>query len=153
MQQPVERDVLNKSGNVIIGYRWPGKQTNNIVLIFSIFCALWVTLALAHGLERMDLKKFYQQNCARCHGPDGSAVSADGKKLKGQDFTDQDWQRKTGDEEMVNTILNGKFFGLAMPKFKGSLTEEEARKMVTDIIRNSKKGQVISSEVEGRSSK
>ena len=153
MQQPVERDVLNKSGNVIIGYRCPGRGTNNIALIFTIVFALWITHALAQGPKRTDLKEFYQQNCARCHGPDGSAVSADGKKLKGQDFIDQDWQRNTGDEEMVKTILKGKFFGLAMPKFKGALTEEEARWIVTDIIRNSKKGQVIAPEVEEQTSK
>jgi len=153
MQRPVERDVLNKSGNVIIGYRCPGRWTNNIALIFTMVFALWITHALAQGPKRMDLKEFYQQNCARCHGPDGSAVSTDGKKLKGQDFIDQDWQRNTGDEEMVKTILKGKFFGLAMPKFKGVLTEEEARWIVTDIIRNSKKGQVIAPEVEEQTSK
>jgi mono/diheme cytochrome c family protein len=153
MQRPVKRGVMKKSGNVIIGYRCPGRWTNNIVLIFAIVFALWVTAALAQGPERTDLKKFYQQNCVKCHGLDGSAVSAEGKKLKGQDFTDQDWRRNTRDEEMVNTIMKGKFFGLAMPKFKGKLTEEEARWVVTDIIRNSKKGQVIAPEVEDQGSK
>ena len=124
-----------------------------IALIFAIVFALWVTPALAQGPKRKDLKEFYQQNCTRCHGPDGSAVSADGKKLKGQDFTDQDWQRNTGDDEMVKTILNGKFFGLAMPKFKDALTEEEARWIVKNIIRTSKKGQIIAPEVEDRTSK
>jgi mono/diheme cytochrome c family protein len=153
MQRPIERDVLNRSGNVMIGYRCPGRWTGNITLIFAIVFALWVAPALAQGPKRTDLKEFYQQNCARCHGPDGSALSADGKKLKGQDFTDKDWQRNTGDEEMVETILKGKFFGLAMPKFKGALTEQEARRIVTDIIRNSKKGQVIAPEVEDRTRK
>jgi mono/diheme cytochrome c family protein len=153
MQRQIEREVLNKSGNVINGYRCTGRWTNNIALILAIVFALWVIPALAQGPEQKDLKEFYQQNCAGCHGPDGSAVSAEGKKLKGQDFTDQDWQRNTKDEEMVKAILKGKFFGLAMPKFKDVLTEEEARRMVTDIIRNSKKGQVIAPEAEGRTSK
>jgi mono/diheme cytochrome c family protein len=150
MRRSVERDVLNKSGNGIIGYRCSVRWTNSIALIFAIVFALWVSPALTQGPKRMDLKEFYQQNCARCHGPDGSAVSADGKELRGQDFTDQDWQRNTGDEEMVKTILKGKFFGLAMPKFKGALTEEEARMIVTDIVRNSKKGQVIAPDAEDR---
>jgi mono/diheme cytochrome c family protein len=153
MQRPIERDVLKKSGNVIIGHHCPGRWTNKIALIFAIVFALWVAHALAQGPKQTDLKEFYQQNCARCHGPDGSAVSADGKKLHGQDFTDKDWQRNTGDKEMVKTILTGKFFGLAMPKFKDALTEQEARWIVTDIIRNSKKGQVIAPEVEDRTSK
>ncbi len=153
MKRPVNRPFLNKSGNLIIGCRCPERWTKNIALIFAIFFALLVTSALAQNPVRKNLKAFYQQNCVKCHGPDGSAVSADGKKLKGQDFTDQNWQHNTGDEAMVKTILKGKFFGLAMPKFKGLLTEEEARRMVTDIIRNCKKGQVIKPEVENDISK
>ncbi|MFX1487200.1 MAG: c-type cytochrome [Promethearchaeota archaeon] len=148
MERSVEQDILSKSGNVIIGYRCPVRLTNNIALIFAIVFALWVTPALTQGPKRTDLKEFYQQNCARCHGADGSAVSADGKKLRGQDFTDQDWRRNTGDEEMVMTILKGKFFGLAMPRFEGALTEEDAHRIVTDIIRNSKKGQIIAPDGE-----
>jgi mono/diheme cytochrome c family protein len=153
MQRIIDRDVLNKSGNVIIGCRCPRRWTDNIALIFVIVFSLWVTPVLGQSPKRTDLKEFYQQSCARCHGPDGSAVSADGEKLRGQDFTDQDWQRDTGDEEMVKTILKGKFFGLVMPKFNDTLSEEEARRIVTDIIRRCKKGQVIMPEVEERTSK
>jgi mono/diheme cytochrome c family protein len=153
MQRPVERKSLNRSGKVIMGYCCTTRLKNNMALIFAIVFALWVIPALAQDLKQTDLKLFYQQSCARCHGADGSAVSEDGKKLSGQDFTDQDWQRKTVDEKMVKTILNGKFFGLGMPKFKNTLTEEEARWIVTDIIRNIKKDQIIAPEVEDRMSK
>ena len=50
--------------------------------------------------------------------------------------------------EMVKTILKGKFFGWVMPGFKGTLTEDEVQRMVTDIIRKSKKGQVIAPDAE-----
>jgi len=140
-------------GNVIIGNNCRGNWANRFPIIFVIIFSLWFSPALAQNPNGKDLKEFYQQNCARCHGPDGSAVGADGKKLKGQDFTDQDWQRKTGDEKMVKTILKGKFFGLAMPKFKNALTEEEAHLIVTDIIRKSKKGQIIEPEVGDQDSK
>ncbi len=40
-----------------------------------------MTPALAQELVGKDLKGFYQQNCARCHGSDGSAFRADGGKL------------------------------------------------------------------------
>lgn len=121
MQRPVKRDVLNKPGNM--------------ALIFTIVFALLTTPALAQDPKQKDLKAFYQQNCSGCHGIDGAAVGADGKKLKGQDLTDPDWQRNTKDKKMVKAILKGKFFGLAMPKFKDALTEEKARLIVTDIIR------------------
>jgi hypothetical protein len=37
---------------------------------------------------------------------------------------------------------------LVMPGFKDTLTEAEVRRMVTDIIRKSKKGRVIASDAE-----
>ena len=49
---------------------------------------------------------------------------------------------------MMKTIMKGKFFGLAMPGFKGTLTEDEAQRMVTDIIRKNKKGLVIAPDTE-----
>ena len=150
MQRSVEGDALSKSENVMIGYRRRKKWTKIFALIFIIAFALWVqhVPAQSHGMTH--LKEFYQESCARCHGEDGSAVSAEGKKLSGQDLTDQDWQRNTEDEKMVKIILKGKFFGLAMPKYESRLTEEEARWIVTDIIRNMKKGQVIGPKIEDR---
>ena len=124
--------------------RWPKK----IALIFGMGFALFITTALAQGPTGKDLKKFYQQKCARCHGPDGSAVGADGKRLRERDLADKDWQHEARDDRMVKTILKGKFFGLAMPGFKDALTDEEARLMVTDIIRKSKKGHLIAPDAQ-----
>lgn len=113
-----------------------GCMVSRVALLLA-FC---ITPAMADG---KDLRAFYMQNCAVCHGPDGSAVNAEGKRLKGQDFTDPEWQRDARDDKMVKTILKGKFFGLAMPGFKDALTPDEAQQMVTEIIRKSKKGQPI----------
>lgn len=110
-----------------------------IALLVAAIMALAVAPALADQDTTKDLKLFYQQNCSGCHGINGSAVGADGKSLSGQDFTDQGWQQKTKDEKMVKTILNGKFFGLAMPKFKNQLSNEDAQFIVTNIIRLYKK--------------
>ncbi len=112
-------------------------------LLSALFLVVLATLVFAEDPGDKDLGLFYQQNCARCHGTDGSAVGADGKRLKGHDLTDEQWLRNTDDEEMIRTILNGKFFGLAMPKFKDALSRDDARRMVTDIIRKSAKGKVI----------
>jgi mono/diheme cytochrome c family protein len=90
-----------------------------------------------------DMKRFYQVNCVRCHGADGSAIGADGKKLKGEDFTDPRWQKNTDDEKMIRVILEGKFFGLAMPAYKELITREDAKLIVTEIIRKSEKGKII----------
>ncbi|MGM0643178.1 MAG: c-type cytochrome [Thermodesulfobacteriota bacterium] len=116
-----------------------GRSALLIALVFAV-CTVHVSAREAAG---KNLKVFYQQNCAVCHGPDGSAVTAEGKELSGRDFTDTDWRRSTQDDKMVETILKGKFFGWAMPSFKDTLTPEEARRIVTEIIRKSKKGRVI----------
>lgn len=131
-----------------IGYFIAGKWKNCAVLLLAMVYAFLIVPVLAQDPTQKDLKGFYQQNCVGCHGVDGSAVDQDGKKLKGQDFTDQDWQRSTKDEKMVKVILKGKFFGLAMPKFQGELTEEEAQWLVTNIIRKSEKGRVIAPDGE-----
>ena len=153
MLRPIKKGVPEKPGYMIIEHLCGGRWAKKIALIFVMGFAMCIGTVLAQDPARKDLKNFYQQNCAKCHGPDGSAVSADGKRLKGRDFTDQDWQHNARDDSMVQTILKGKFFGLAMPKFKGALTEEEALRIVTDIIRKSKKGQVIAPEVEDRPGK
>ena len=103
---------------------------------------------LARGSESINLKAFYQQHCVKCHGVDGSAVGKDGKKLRGQDYTDPDFQRNTTDEEMVDTILNGKFFGLAMPRFRKYLTREQAQQIVDEIVRKAQKGKVIAPDAQ-----
>ena len=121
----------------------PLMRAGRVASQVALLLAVCITPAMAGG---KDLRAFYMQNCAACHGPDGSAVNAEGKRLKGRDFTDPEWQRGARDEKMVKTILKGKFFGLAMPGFKESLTPDEAQQMVTEIIRKSKKGQPIAPE-------
>jgi mono/diheme cytochrome c family protein len=97
----------------------------------------------------VELRLFYQQNCVRCHGADGTARDAEGKKLKGQDFTDPKWREGAEDRGLVKTILKGKFFGLAMPAFKDRLTKEQAQAMVSDVLRRTEKGKPVAPP-EGR---
>ena len=143
MQRPIDRRGMRQPDKTGIESLWKFMRTRRLAALFALFLAICTAPVLAQGPAGRDLRVFYQQNCAGCHGPDGSAVSAEGKKLSGQDFTDPDWQRGTRDDKMVKTILKGKFFGWAMPSFKDTLTPEEAQQMVTDIIRKSKKGHVI----------
>lgn len=113
------------------------------LLIIAILCCICILPVQGQDSKIGDMKKFYQNNCVKCHGADGSATGENGKKLKGEDFTDQKWLGETKDEEMIKTIMHGKFFGLAMPAFKDKLTQEEAQLLVTEIIRKSKKGEII----------
>jgi mono/diheme cytochrome c family protein len=110
-------------------------------------CAGVLTIGLcgitARGAEQQDLRAFYQTHCAGCHGVDGAARDANGKGLKGQDFTDARWLKDARDASMVKVILKGKFFGLAMPAYKDKLTADEAQRLVTDVIRQAVKGKTI----------
>ncbi len=89
-----------------------------------------------------ELKAFYVQNCARCHGPDGSARDATGKKLGGRDFTNPKDNREP-DPAMAKTIRKGIFFGKVMPSFKEQLSEEEALTIIREIVRKAEKGKLI----------
>jgi len=153
MGRPIETCAITQQETKGIELRWRFMRVRRaaipVVLLFTFFIAL----GLAQDAAAKDLRMFYQQNCAECHGPDGSAVSAEGKKLKGQDFSDRNWQRSTTDQKMVETILNGKFFGLAMPSFEDALSAEEAQQMVTEIIRKAEKGNMIAPDAKGADGK
>ncbi|NWJ40988.1 MAG: c-type cytochrome [Geothrix sp.] len=90
-----------------------------------------------------ELRAFYQRSCSGCHGEDGSATAADGRKLKGRDFTSEKDMHGTTDQSLATTIRKGLFFGMAMPAYKHELTEEEALILVRNILRKARKGEPI----------
>jgi mono/diheme cytochrome c family protein len=92
---------------------------------------------------KKDLRLFYLQNCARCHGEDGSATRPDGKKLGGRDFTSEKDMKGETDESMAKTIRKGIFFGAVMPSFKKQLSEEETLWIVKEIVRKAQKGKPV----------
>lgn len=119
------------------------------------FTCLWVAAALlgfaASSLSAQgaaprtegELRAFYQRSCIGCHGEDGSATAADGRKLKGRDFTSEKDMQGTTDQGLAKTIRKGLFFGMAMPAYKNELSEEEALLLVRSILRKAKKGEPI----------
>lgn len=119
-----------------------------IALRTAFILALVAPVLPAQGTpaQKTDLRAFFQVNCSVCHGPDGSAVGADGKRLKGQDFTNAKEMKNITDKDMVKTIKKGLFFGMRMPSFKGRLTDEEMQEMVTQVLRKVEKGKIIAPE-------
>ena len=134
---------MKLSNTLVNGLGRTNRQTSGILACCALLFVAWTAPVLAEPPASTDLRLVYMVNCARCHGPDGTAKDSMGNPLRGQDFTDVRWRQKTKDDEMVETILKGKFFGLVMPAFKKMLTKEEARRMVTEIIRTSVKGKII----------
>lgn len=108
------------------------------------FLLLGATLGAQTPTKSVDeLRAFFAENCVKCHGSDGSAHDANGKKLRGFDFTDAKAAAKESDADMVKTIRKGIFFGLVMPSFKKQLTEEDAGRLVKDVLRKAEKGKPI----------
>lgn len=110
--------------------------------LLPLVCATGL-LAQAPARSVEDLRAFFQQNCVKCHGADGSATGPDGKKLRGFNFTDAASLAGQSDEKMVRTIRKGIFFGWIMPSFKGQLSEADAGLMVKEVLRKAQKGKPI----------
>jgi mono/diheme cytochrome c family protein len=116
----------------------------------GILLALGLGIAAVHSAEQAkpsrdldQLKAFYQQKCARCHGEDGAAHSPTGKKLRGLDFTDGNEMMELTDKGMAKTIRNGLWLGLRMPGFKSMLNDEEIALMINGVLRQAEKGKKI----------
>lgn len=98
-----------------------------------------------------ELKAFFQQNCIRCHGLDGSARGPEGQKLGGLDFTKaaQDFRILEGPgsereiRKMAKTIRKGILFGRIMPAWKDLLSPDEADLMVRQVLLYAERGKPI----------
>ena len=93
---------------------------------------LLVILCAPLSAEVRDLKAFFQERCAVCHGHDGSGRGPNGGKLWGGNLADA--RREGGPQEdvLVASILSGKG---AMPGFRRQLSEAEARRLLANLHR------------------
>ena len=73
--------------------------------------------------------EIYAANCAKCHGADGRARTARGKRAGATDFT-SDWNRDAA--RGIRIITNGKG---EMPSFKGKLTAADIRSVFSYVTR------------------
>lgn len=73
--------------------------------------------------------EIYSAHCARCHGADGRAKTAKGKRVEATDFT-SDWNKDQA--RGIRIITNGKG---EMPAFKKKLTANEIRSVFNYVLR------------------
>jgi mono/diheme cytochrome c family protein len=101
---------------------------STVVYSFAIIFLLSLTqfnLPNAFGGE-IDYKKIFKNECQKCHDYNGKGTKR-GKRLGVPDFTDGEWQDSVTDEQLINSITNGKN---KMPKQEGRLGPEEIKAMV-----------------------
>ena len=72
----------------------------------------------------------FKDHCAGCHGDDGKGISTVGTP----DFTDRKIQASLTDEEIIDTITNGRK-GTIMPAWKGQLSAQEIS-AVAEFVRS-----------------
>jgi mono/diheme cytochrome c family protein len=80
-------------------------------------------LAVPPAVRLADAIKFFQGNCAACHGQDGSGTAMRAKLHMIPDFTSRAWQVSQTDLEIINRIDYGDMPN--MPTFHYKLTRDQ----------------------------
>ncbi len=75
--------------------------------------------------------ELFRQHCVKCHRADGTGKGTRGRLPEIPDFTDVSWQAKRTDAQLAASILDGK--GTEMPRWRGKISEEEARGLVAHL--------------------
>ena len=88
---------------------------------------LAITIASSGAAFGADAGALWAQNCASCHGKDGSGTTAMGKKLGVKDYTKQ---QGFSDAEAANVIKNGKG---KMKAYKDKLSDADVKALVAYV--------------------
>ena len=102
------------------------KKRSLTLLAFVIVTAVsWAS----YGNGQASGTSLFGSKCAACHGKDGAGLP--NWKQKGQpNLTRSEWQDSHTDEEIADTIRNGKG---DMPPFKDKLSDEEIGALVSRV--------------------
>jgi mono/diheme cytochrome c family protein len=101
-------------------------------MILSYALLLLALLCRPLSAEVRDLKAFYLERCAACHGPDGTGRGPNGARLGGRNLAEARWAAKQEEADLVASILRGKG---AMPGYRRQLSEPEARRLWASVVR------------------
>lgn len=93
---------------------------------------LLALLSVPLAAEVRDLKVFFHERCAVCHGLDGSGRNPGGVRLGGRNLVDPRWLAKQEVADLATSILRGRG---AMPGFRRQISEAEAKRLVAEVIR------------------
>ncbi|MDD1750412.1 MAG: cytochrome c [Methanothrix sp.] len=90
---------------------------------------------MAIAAQAADVKQVWEENCAKCHGPDGKGKTRMGQKLGVRDYTDSTVQASVKDEDAAKAIKEGvKQDGKEKMKgFGDKLSDQEIKDLVAHI--------------------
>lgn len=78
--------------------------------------------------------RVFHERCELCHGPNGMGDGPGGATLnpKPRNFHDTAYMKTLSDDQIFQTIMNGKA-GTGMPPWKGIVSESEARSLILKV--------------------
>ena len=99
-----------------------------VVMGWVVMGGLLVSLTLSYvaGVPEQGAEGIYGHKCAVCHGKDGAAKTAKGKKVKAKDI--RETINKMSEAEMIKIVEDGK--GKDMDSFKKELGKDEIKALV-----------------------
>jgi mono/diheme cytochrome c family protein len=115
-------------------------------LIFAASFVLSTTVLSANASDPVDA---WNQNCVRCHGPDGKGQTKMGRKLKIKDLTSERSRARLTEDRIVETITEGKQDSNGderMPSFREKLSESDRNALATYVRALNKKIGLTNSE-------
>ena len=111
------------------------KFTIGAIALLPLFLLALPHSAAAQAGKAEEGQKLYEQNCAKCHGPDGSANTAIGKAVGAKDLHSAEAQKLT-DAQIYTQIDQGKG---NMPPFGDSLDKGKINDLVAYVHQMIKK--------------
>jgi mono/diheme cytochrome c family protein len=102
-------------------------KSRSLVVVLAVLIIAMPVVVFADATP--DAAAVYKSKCAMCHGPDGAGQTPTGKTMKVRDLRSADVQ-KASDTDLAKVIADGK---AKMPAYKGKLTPEEIKALVTYI--------------------
>jgi mono/diheme cytochrome c family protein len=111
------------------------KCKGGAVVMLSFFLFAFPHSAAAQAGNADEGQKLFVQNCATCHGPDGSGNTAIGKSVGAKDLRSAE-AKKLSDAEIATQINQGKG---NMPPFAGSLKKDNVNNLIAYVRELGKK--------------
>ncbi|HEY0945859.1 MAG TPA: cytochrome c [Opitutaceae bacterium] len=108
----------------------------SLLFVHALVLAFLVLGSGAIPAAALDTRTIWQNNCVRCHGPDGKGNTKMGRKLRIKDLTRPRVQARLTDDRILATIRDGLDDTEGkeeMPAFRNKLSESELKALMAHV--------------------